>query len=201
MTHTRRSLLRLFAAVSGAVTLHPRIDATVATADPPSGSVVPREEWGALPSGPGMRPHQIDRITLHHTGPPEWYGAPSASVYLRAIQSFHMGPERRWPDIAYHLLIDLDGVVWEGRSLLFAGDTATDYDPTGHALIAVLGDYSIQHPNAPQRDTIVDTVRRLMDAYSLTADALYGHRDYAATVCPGDHIAVLLDDVRRLAEV
>ena len=155
-----------------------------------------RDAWGAEPPGPGMRPHAIERITVHHTGPPPWYGAPPAAAYLRAIQSFHQGPERRWPDIAYHLLIDLDGVVWEGRALAVAGDTATDYDPTGHALIAVLGDYDEQRPNQAQLDALIATARRLSAARGLDRAALAAHRDYAATACPGGHLYAYLEDVR-----
>ncbi|MGE0540655.1 MAG: peptidoglycan recognition family protein [Dehalococcoidia bacterium] len=171
---------------------------SVAAAPSLPGFVVPRREWNAHLPGSGLSAHRIDRITLHHTGPPAWYGVPPAPAYLRVIQSFHMGPERRWPDIAYHLLIDLDGAVWEGRSLAVAGDTATNYDPVGHAFVAVLGDYSLQHPNAAQRDAITATIRWLVDAYRVDAATLRGHRDYAATACPGDNLAVLLDEIRRL---
>src|SRR5262249_33590397 len=56
--------------------------------------VLPRAAWDAAPPGVGMRPHRIERITVHHTGPPAWYGAPPAPAYLRVIQAFHTGPER-----------------------------------------------------------------------------------------------------------
>ena len=143
----------------------------------------------------GMRPHVIERVTLHHTGPPPWWGAPDAPAYLRAIQSFHTGPERGWPDIAYHLLVDLDGAVWAGRPLAFAGDSATAYDPTGHALVAVLGDYDLQTPNADQFHALRAAVRRLLETYGLGAHALGGHRDYAATACPGRNLYPLLADL------
>ena len=143
-----------------------------------------------------MRPHAIERVTLHHTGPPAWYGTPPAPTYLRQIQAFHTGPERGWPDIAYHLLVDLDGVVWEGRPLEFAGDTATAYDPAGHALIAVLGDYDAQTPNEAQAGAVMETVHRLLATYALEAGVLGGHRDYAATACPGRALYTLLDEVR-----
>ena len=195
---SRRRLLRLLAVACGATVGLPAWPRSASAAQSLPGFAVPRHEWNAQPPGPDLRPHRIDRITLHHTGPPPWYGTPPAPAYLRVIQSFHMGPERRWPDIAYHLLIDLDGVVWEGRSLAVAGDTATDYDPTGHALIAVLGDYSRQQPTVAQRDAIAATVRRLIDTYDLAIESLHGHRDYAATACPGDNLAALLDEIRAL---
>jgi hypothetical protein len=199
LIRSRRWLLRWLAVACGlAIVPRSPSSAVLATRLLPN-FVVPRHEWNAQPYGPSLSPHRIDRITLHHTGPPPWYGLPPSPAYLRNIQAFHMGPERRWPDIAYHLLIDLDGVVWEGRSLTVAGDTATNYDPAGHALVAVLGDYSLlQHPNAAQGDAIASTARWLMDTYGLVAETVQGHRDYAATACPGDHLAALLDDIRRL---
>jgi hypothetical protein len=157
---------------------------------------LPREAWDAAPPGPGLKRHTIERITLHHTGPPPWFGLPPAAAYLRAIQAFHQGPERRWPDIAYHLLIDLDGVVWQGRALDFAGDTATDYDPTGHALIAVLGDYDEQVPSEAQVGAVTALVEWLMERFRLTAEALGGHHDYARTACPGRNLYALLDPLR-----
>ncbi len=150
----------------------------------------PRAAWDAAPPRDGLRPHVIDRVTLHHTGPPAWWGAPAAPEYLRIIQSFHQGPERGWPDIAYHLLIDLDGVVWEGRPLAFAGDTATDYDPAGHALVAVLGDYDVQQPNAAQLAALRATVQALQVRYDLPPEAVGRHRDYAATACPGRNLSI-----------
>jgi hypothetical protein len=195
---SRRTFLRLLAAAFGMALASRSLDPSIAVAQALPDFVVPRHEWSARPPGPGRRSHRIDRITLHHTGPPSWYGVPPTPAYLRAIQSFHMGPDRRWPDIAYHLLIDLDGIVWEGRSLTVAGDTATNYDPAGHALIAVLGDYSRQQPTVAQRDAIVDTVGWLVDSYGCAPETLRGHRDYAATACPGDYLAALLDEIRAL---
>jgi len=192
---SRRGVLRgLGVALAGALVRTPTMAARGTVWQPEF--VHTREAWAAAPAGARMRPHQVERVTLHHTGPPAWEGMPSAAVYLRGIQAFHMGPERRWPDIAYHLLIDLDGVVWEGRSLAFAGDTATAYDPSGHALVAVLGDYDRQRPTVAQVDAIVQTVRRLLEAYGLDAAVVGGHRDYAATACPGGNLYGLLPEIR-----
>jgi hypothetical protein len=157
--------------------------------------VYPREAWGATAPGTGMRRHVIERVTLHHTGPPQWWGTPDAPAYLRAIQGFHTGPERRWPDIAYHLLVDLDGGVWAGRPIAFAGDSATAYDPAGHALVAVLGDYDVQTPNADQINALRATVRWLLETFGLGTHTLAGHRDYAATACPSRNLHLLLADL------
>jgi len=49
-----------------------------------------------------------------------------------------MGKDRNWIDIPYHFLIDPNGNVYEGRNVFTVGETATEYDPTGHLLILVL---------------------------------------------------------------
>jgi hypothetical protein len=195
---SRRALLQLGAA---GVALRAVVRSRVAGAQGPPlpDSVLPRAAWGAAPAGAGMRLHRIERITVHHTGPPAWYGTTPATAYLRVIQAFHTGPERRWPDIAYHLLIDLDGIVWEGRPLAFAGDSATEYDPTGHALVAVLGDYDLQRPNASQLDALAACVAWLREAYALADAPVRGHRDYAATACPGAFLVPLLGSLQTRA--
>jgi hypothetical protein len=189
----RRRLIRLVTGVTGAALLASgagalRRGARADDAPDLPQFVLRRDVWAAVPPGAGMRPHAIERVTLHHTGPPVWYGDPPAAGYLRIIQSFHTGPERRWPDIAYHLLIDLDGIVWQGRPLAFAGDTATSYDPTGHALVAVLGDYDVQQPNHAQLIAIEATISWLLTAYALDPATAGAHRDYAATACPGRNL-------------
>jgi len=194
VTVSRRALLRV-GIMAGVWTLGTNGVRSIAASEQPS-FVQPRLSWGAAPPGPGLRQHTIARVTLHHTGPPPWYGAPDAAAYLQGIQAFHMGPERRWPDIAYHLLVDLDGVVWEGRSLAVAGDSATPYDTTGHALVAVLGDYDLQHPNDAQRAAVMETVRWLGVRWNVKAAMVGGHRDYAATACPGEHLYALLPAIR-----
>lgn len=197
----RRQLARLSALAAAALTIRPpeqaAARATGASESPPLAEfIMSRWAWAAPPADAGMRPHTVARVTIHHTGPPAWHGVPAAAGLLRAIHAFHTGPERRWPDIAYHLLIDLDGVIWEGRPLAVAGDTATAYDPTGHALIALLGDYDGQTPNDAQVAQLSRTIRWLNETYGLDPATLGGHRDYAATACPGRHLAALIDALR-----
>ena len=192
---SRRSFIGGVGLVTAALSLR---SGTLASADPEGDLpplIFPRHAWKAESPGRGMRSHQIEHVTVHHTGPPPWYGSPAAPAYLRQIQAFHTGGERGWPDIAYHLLIDLAGGVWEGRPLGFAGDSATAYDPAGHALIAVLGDYDVQAPNTAQIDALATTTRWLLEAYSLDAEAIGGHRDLAATACPGRNLYAVLGEL------
>ena len=131
----------------------------------------------------GYERHTLDRITLHHDG--EVFNG-DAVPRLRGLQSGSMN--RGWVDIPYHFLIDLEGNIYEARPLEFVGDTATEYDPTGHALITVMGNYNTQEINQAQLGAIVDLASWLSYEYSISPQLIRGHRDYAATSCPGTHL-------------
>ena len=90
--------------------------------------------------------HEITHVTLHHTGSPRPLRPeddPIAS--LRGLQSWGAA-ERNWWDVPYHFLLDLDGRIYEGRDWHFMGETNTTYDPGGHFLISVIGNYERQEP-------------------------------------------------------
>lgn len=157
------------------------VPATPAYGPPTQPPIITREQWGSMEITEGYRPHTPVRITLHHDGAEFYGGAPAR---LRGLQSWARRV-RGWVDIPYHFLIDLEGNVYEGRPLEFVGDTATEYDPTGHALITVMGNYNVQEINEAQLKAIVDLASWLSYEYSIPPDLIRGHRDYAATSCPG----------------
>lgn len=91
-----------------------------------------------------------------------------------------------WADIPYHYLIDLDGNVYEGRDVNYAGDTNTEYDPSGHALIVVLGNFEEVDPNSAQLNAVTATMTMLAKRFNIAVDKIAGHKDFSAqTVCPG----------------
>jgi hypothetical protein len=151
--------------------------------------VITRAEWGSMEITEGYVPHTPDRITIHHDGS-EFYGG--AVGRMRSLQTGSRN--RGWVDIPYHFLIDQEGNIYEGRPLQYVGDTATEYDPTGHALITVMGNYMIQEINEAQLAAIVDLAAWLSYEYSIPPELIKGHRDYAATSCPGTNLYRYLAD-------
>lgn len=152
-----------------------------------------REDWHSLPIHSGYKPHQIRRITLHHGGI-IFKGEKPTAHYLRNLQ-FWSRRERPWPDIPYHFIIDLDGKIWQGRPLQYAGDTNTEYDPTGHALIVLLGNYEVQQVSPRQLQAIIDLSVALCRKYRLDPKEIKGHKDYTqTTVCPGKNLYRYLAD-------
>lgn len=164
--------------------------------------VVPASRWGSVPAEPGsMRPHRIERITLHHGGVPHRAGRETAE-YLRSLQAWSRR-EKRWGDVPYHYVVDPAGVIHEGRPIGFAGDTNTDYDPAGHALVVVLGDFEQEEPTPRQLEAAADAMAMVAARFGVDPDRIAGHKDHSGqTVCPGRNLARYLEDgwFRRAVE-
>ncbi|MGZ8292393.1 MAG: peptidoglycan recognition protein family protein [Telluria sp.] len=146
--------------------------------------IVTVAEWGGTPTDPAeARPHTIDHITLHHQGEAFPQGK-DPRAYLRTLQGWSR-TAKGWADIPYHYVIDLDGVIYAARDINLAGDTNTSYDPKGHALIEVVGNFEEVQPNSKQLDAVVDLMALLADKYKVPVERIHGHKDYAETACPG----------------
>lgn len=152
------------------------------------GSIMTMKQWGGIPApDSAARIHAITTVTLHHQG--ETF-TPGKDVvqYLRHLQEWSRR-EKKWIDIPYHYIIDLDGNVYEGRDIRFAGDTNTQYDPAGHALVCVLGNYEDIAPNERQLATIVNLFAWLCRTYHVPPENIKAHKDVASgTVCPGKYL-------------
>jgi hypothetical protein len=147
-------------------------------------------------------PHEITHVTLHHTGSAEPLrpGDDPARI-LRGLQSWG-ARERNWWDVPYHFLIDLDGRVHEGRDWRFMGETNTAYDPAGHFLISVIGNYEVQQPTSAQIEAIADLMAWAVTRFDLPLSRIGGHYDHATTSCPGEYLRPYLEDgtLRRMVE-
>ena len=179
-------------------------------------------EAGTLPSLPGVVassdsaggaalrlrvPQHITSITLHHEGSAKPLLPTDDPVAgLRALQAWGER-DRNWWDVPYHYLIDLDGHVYEGRDWHYMGETNTTYDPSGHLLISILGNYSLQEPTQAQLNAIADVMAWAVKKFDVPLDSIKGHYNYAETNCPGKNLRKYLEDgtfrrmvVARLAE-
>lgn len=158
---------------------------TAALTDP---LIIPVEDWGGTRSElSAQKPHRLNHITLHHGGV-SFTRAQDPKAYLRNLQGWSRST-RKWSDAPYHYLIDLDGKIYEARDLRVPGDTNTNYDPTGHALIMVMGNYEEVEPNHAQLEAVVQMMTMLAKAHRIPPDKIGGHLDYTSqTVCPGKNL-------------
>ena len=155
--------------------------------------------------GAGMRlriPHRITHVTLHHTGSAEpLHPHDDPVAKLRGLQSWGASA-RNWWDVPYHYLLDLDGRIYEGRDWRYMGETNTTYDPGGHFLISVIGNYERQEPTEAQIAAIADLMAWAVVEFDLPLDRIGGHYNYATTGCPGKHLRRYLEDgtLRKMVE-
>ena len=138
--------------------------------------------------------HRITHVTLHHTGDARPLLPGDDPVQrLRGLQSWGAS-DRNWWDVPYHFLLDLDGRIFEGRDYHFMGETNTTYDPGGHFLISIIGNYGRQEPTQAQLNAIADLMAWALQEFDLPLDRIGGHYNYASTTCPGTHLRKYLED-------
>ncbi|MBD0348299.1 MAG: N-acetylmuramoyl-L-alanine amidase [Thermoleophilia bacterium] len=185
---SRRDFLRWSGALAVAVAAPPDVFGASTI------QVISREAWGAEPPLRSLRPHEIRRITVHHSGV-ELASNRLAPARFRSHQRAHRA--RGWPDIAYHLLIDRHGNVYEGRPRWASGDTATAYDPRGDLLLLCEGHFGRQEPSEAQIGSLVAVLAWAVRRYGVPVSAIRGHRAYVSTACPGARLERRLREVRR----
>lgn len=172
---------------------------------PPELEFVSRAEWGARPPVLPMRAHTIGRLTIHHTGTNQSFNRTVAEK-LRGLQLFSQRDDSlasgrlkpAWADVPYHFYVAVDGAVGEGRDRRYAGDTNTEYDPAGHLLVVVEGNFQRDTLTTAQRRTLDVLVPTLAHHFGIPADMLASHRDYAQTECPGANLYAELPRYREL---
>lgn len=164
---------------------------------------VSRAEWGARDPVLPMRAHELVRLTIHHTGTAQ-STARGVPEKLRALQQFSQRDDslsngRRkpaWADVPYHFYLGVDGTLGEGRDPRYAGDSNTPYDPAGHLLVVVEGNFERDTLSTAQRHALDLLVPALARRFGIPPERLASHRDYARTSCPGEHLYALLPALR-----
>lgn len=154
--------------------------------------VVRREQWGWIPGDRTLPDHTINRITIHHGGE-DFPADKDVRDYLPKFQIW-CRDEKPWIDIPYHFIIDLKGNIYEARPINLPGETNTTYDPSGHALMCVLGNYENQIISTEQLNAIIGLTAFLAKRFSVPVDSIRGHKDYAETLCPGKDLYRYLQD-------
>lgn len=167
-------------------------------------TIISRKDWNAKePVGQGKE-HQISSITIHHTATLQKKEV-SIEKKMQNLQSFSQREDKLtsgkikpvWFDIPYHYYIAVDGKIAEGRELKFVGDTNTNYDPTGHALIVLEGNFETEQPSEKQQKSLEEIVVWLASKYNVQTAEIKGHNDFAATACPGKNLKKMFPDLQK----
>lgn len=152
--------------------------------------LIERAEWGSVDSLVESNKHTISYITIHHGG--EIYNDDKNTYeYLKNLQSWSRS-DRNWMDVPYHYIIDRKGKIFEGRPLDYKGDTNTTYDPSGHALIVLLGNFEEQEVLDEQIISLKVVTEYIANQKDVPSSKIKTHKDYAETLCPGKNLTLYL---------
>ena len=159
-----------------------------------------REAWGARPPRPGGTPHIPSRLTIHHTAVTLGDNS-NAPGRIREDQRYHLDTQG-WIDIAYHVGVDRNGNTYELRNPELVGDTATSYDPAGHFLVVCEGNFDVEQVTEELLDGVALACAWAVHHFVISPDTLSGHRDFAATSCPGANLYahIASGDMKRRIE-
>ena len=133
-----------------------------------------------------MRP--IHEIIIHATATPaNWRAGEPTSAKVAEVRRWHV-EDRKWSDVGYHYLIDLDGTVATGRPLARVGAHVQGHN-TGSVGIALFGgkggvaDGMFADNYTPAQDKALrGLIGRLKAVYPITQ--ISGHNEYANKACP-----------------
>ncbi len=150
---------------------------------------------------------EIKKIIIHHSaegGEKDLNGdnkfdKEDAEIMVQAIYYYH-ARTRGWGDIGYNFLIDPLGNIYEGRSggdFVVGGHTyCANTDTIG---VAFIGNFQNEMPSENALESGARLLGELSNFYGLDLEQfsdfhgantrnLVGHRDYGATVCPGNSL-------------
>ncbi|MBP6591238.1 MAG: N-acetylmuramoyl-L-alanine amidase [Chitinophagaceae bacterium] len=163
----------------------------------------PRSSWNAV-APKAFATHVPVRITVHHEGT-KLLATDDAIRKIKGIQTWGMGPDRKWADVPYHFFIAPDGKIYEGRDINTVGETNTEYNPAGHLLICCLGNYEEYEVPEAQLQSLIHLIAWCSTTYKIPAETLATHRDFSKqTTCPGKNLykyfesGVIKEGVRKI---
>jgi LysM repeat protein len=136
------------------------------------------------------------RITVHHSGDKDDVHADPVA-WLRQVDLNHIKginhPEP-WACIGYHFIIDANGRIYEGRPLQFqgahAGNNAVNRLNIG---ICLIGNFDVQRVPPAQRTALLSTLDRMCLQYGISRAAVFGHKKFKVTECPGRFLSQIID--------
>lgn len=147
----------------------------------------------------------INAVHMHHTWRPnhaQFHGHDT----IVSMWRFHT-QENGWSDIAQHVTIDPEGMIWTGRDWNRAPASAAGQNGSaefGPFMFEMIGDFDVGRDrfDGRQRDTTLKVIALVQDRFGLNPETLVFHRSMSSKSCPGSAIehGEILAAVRALHE-
>jgi hypothetical protein len=187
-----------------------------ATTFTPKPQIFSRAQWGAdesMRDAPSLHYYEVHAGFVHHTVNANDYTRAEVPALLRGIYAYHVRT-RGWSDIGYNFLIDRFGRIWEGRyggvDRPVVGAHTLNYNDYAFAASAI-GNYELVQPSKKLLAAYarlyawklslhgVDAASTHQQVGPTVFEAINGHRDAAATACPGKYLYAKLPQIRQMA--
>lgn len=124
---------------------------------------------------------KVNKIVVHSSASPE-----GREDTVEDVTRWHLA--RGFKDIGYHYIIELDGIVFQGRPLSKQGAHVRGHnaDTIGICYIGGTDNTRQRNPKDTRTDAQKRSLRKLLsDLKQMFPNAeIVGHRDLAATACP-----------------
>ena len=161
-----------------------------------------RAQWGAdeaMRSKSSLHYGDVHAGFVHHTVNANDYTRAEVPGLLRSIYAYHV-KSRGWSDIGYNYLVDRFGRIWEGRyggiDRAVVGAHTLGFNDDSFAASAI-GNYELVRPSQAVLQAYATLFAWKLSLHGVDASstrqfvttrwfqAINGHRDAAATACPG----------------
>lgn len=131
---------------------------------------------------------RVEKLVQHHMAHPTWG--------VHDVHKYHQS--KGWIGIGYNYWIAFDGTIYEGRGL-HVGAHVEGWNSRTIG-IGYQGDFTKQQMTDAQLRSGIQLNHHLIVKYGLTPADIIGHRDLAATVCPGPNfrLAELRQGIERM---
>lgn len=127
----------------------------------------------------------VDGVVWHHSATP-------TTASIRNMAEFHI-EVRKWPAIAYHWAIDMDGVIYKLHDM-----DVTSYQAQGHnshtAGALLIGNFDKIEPSEKMEMSAYRLQAYLKETYNLKTS--WYHGETKATACPGKFAIPLIKSMQ-----
>jgi peptidoglycan hydrolase-like protein with peptidoglycan-binding domain len=103
---------------------------------------------------------------------------------------------RGWSDIGYSFLVDQDGRIFEARGWGIAGGHTYGYNSTSHAFCVIINSENVI-PSPAAQTSVSWLIAEAERKYG--SQLVEGHRQAAATACPGSNLFSKIDSIVSVA--
>lgn len=160
---------------------------------------ITREQWGAKPPIRVIKnTHLPTDITIHHAS--EDISDKIKRMYafngvktMREIQKYHQ-ENLQQNDLGFHLLIDYEGNVYQGRDLEKNG-IHVKMNNTDNIGIVLYGNFEVESPSPQMVLALQKTIIELSILYPhmKIPQNIKAHSEYGTIGCPGIHVVELIN--------